>query len=98
MATCTLTTSGRGWSFQKGIRAMSEQDKKVETDKPEEDTEGQYLFKGGNATPDEKDGYVFKGGNAVPDDKSDDTQGNYLFKGGNATPDEKDGYVFKGGN
>jgi len=47
---------------------MSEQDKKVETDKPEEDTEGQYLFKGGNATPDEKDGYVFKGANAVPDE------------------------------
>ena len=34
----------------------------------EDDTQGNYLFKGGNATPDEKDGYVFKGGKAVPDE------------------------------
>ena len=47
---------------------MTEQDKQPD-EKPEDDTEGQYLFKGGNATPDDKEGYVFKGGNAVPDEK-----------------------------
>ncbi len=55
---------------------MTEQDKQpAETDKPGEDTEGQYLFKGGGATPDEKDGYIFKGGNAVPGDKDDKGEG-----------------------
>jgi hypothetical protein len=51
---------------------MTEQHgKQPETDKPEDDTEGQYIFKGGNVSPDEKEGYVFKGGNAVPDEKDE---------------------------
>ena len=46
-------------------------------DKPEgdaEDTEGQYLYKGGGVAPDEKDGYIFKGGGAVPDEKTEDAK------------------------